>query len=113
MDGAARQGRQGGAAQALARVIYSAEALSHIERAFAFLASRDATAAIAAASAIREAVSLLEKHPLVGRPVAGNIRELVVSFGSTGYVALYRFLPARDQVRVLAIRHQRELDYPA
>jgi hypothetical protein len=30
----------------------------------------------------------------------------------TGYVALYRFVPERDLVRVLAIRHQRELDYP-
>jgi hypothetical protein len=31
----------------------------------------------------------------------------------TGYIALYRFLPGRDEVRVLAIKHQRELDYPA
>lgn len=29
-----------------------------------------------------------------------------------GYVALYRFLPQRDEIRVLALRRQRELDYP-
>jgi len=27
-------------------------------------------------------------------------------------VALYRFVPARDEVRILALRHQREVDYP-
>ena len=26
--------------------------------------------------------------------------------------ALYRFLPAQGRIRILAIRHQRELDYP-
>jgi plasmid stabilization system protein ParE len=40
-------------------------------------------------------------------------RELVISFGRTGYVALYRFVLSENRVRVLAIRHQRELDYPA
>ena len=47
---------------------------------------------------------------MIGRRVAGELRELVISFGKTGYVALYRFLPAPEQVRILAIRHQRELD---
>lgn len=37
-------------------------------------------------------------------------RELIVGLGSTGYVALYEILPGRE-VRVLAIRHQREEDY--
>ncbi len=49
---------------------------------------------------------------MVGRIIRGQLRELVISFGQTGYVALYRFLPSRQEVRVLAIRHQRELDYP-
>lgn len=55
---------------------------------------------------------MLEHHPLIGRVVRGQLRELVISYGQTGYVALYRFLSARREVRVLAIRHQRELDYP-
>jgi plasmid stabilization system protein ParE len=55
---------------------------------------------------------VISRHPLIGRPVAEPLRELVVSFGKTGYVALYRFLPARGEVRILGIRHQRELDYP-
>jgi plasmid stabilization system protein ParE len=47
-----------------------------------------------------------------GRVVAGELRELVISYDKRGYVALYRFLPAQDQIRILAIRRQRELDYP-
>ena len=37
-----------------------------------------------------------------------NLRELVISKGRTGYVALYRYLPEQDRVDILAIRHQRE-----
>jgi plasmid stabilization system protein ParE len=50
--------------------------------------------------------------PLIGRIVERGLRELVISFGRSGYLALYRFVPARREVRILAIRHQRELDYP-
>lgn len=51
-------------------------------------------------------------HPFIGRRTEGELRELVISFGKTGYLALYRFIPSKDEVRILAIRHQRELDYP-
>lgn len=96
----------------MARVVYSANALSNLERAFAFLSEHDPAAAGAAARAIRSAVAALAEHPLIGRPIGDELRELVISFGRTGYVALYRFVPARDEVRILALRHQRELDYP-
>ena len=36
----------------------------------------------------------------------------MISFGKSGYVALYRFLPHLELVPVLAIRRQRELGYP-
>lgn len=96
----------------MATVVYSARALEQLERAFEFLAQRDPTAALNAATAIQSAVATLTGHPLIGRRIESEIRELVISFGKSGYVALYRFLPHLDVVRVLAIRHQRELDYP-
>ncbi len=96
----------------MARIVYSANAVTNLERAFAYLADVAPDVAVAAAQAITTAVEILEHHPLVGRIVRGDLRELVISFGRTGYMALYRFLPASDEVRVLAIRHQRELDYP-
>ena len=96
----------------MAQIVYSRRALDDLERAIRFLAAQDPTAATQAASAIREAVEILSGHPLIGRPVARPLRELVISFGKTGYVALYRYVPARGEVRILGIRHQRELDYP-
>jgi plasmid stabilization system protein ParE len=96
----------------VAAVVYSARALDHLERAFEFLAQHDPTVALNAAAAIQSAVATLAAHPLIGRRIEADIRELVISFGKSGYVALYRFLPHIDVVRVLAIRHQRELDYP-
>ena len=86
----------------MAEVVYSARALEDIERAFQVL---DAVAVI------QSAVDNLRVHPLIGRRVEGELRELVISYGRTGYVALYRFVIGRDEVHVLALRHQRELGY--
>lgn len=88
----------------MAQVVYSPTALAN-------LADVVPDAALASVRAITTAVEMLEHHPLVGRIVRADLRELVISFGRSGYVALYRFLPGSDVVRVLAIRHQRQLDY--
>jgi len=95
----------------LAAVSYSGRALADLDRLFDFLAAADSAAALAAAAAIVEAVKILERHPYIGRPVRGRLRELVISQGRTGYVALYRVAPRRDRVEVLAVRHQREAGY--
>lgn len=98
----------------MARIVYSPRALDHLQCAFDHIAEHNLKAAVAAATAIRTAVETLAVHPFIGRRIEKEeVRELVISFGSTGYLALYRYLPAKDEVRVLAIRHQRELDYPA
>jgi len=76
-----------------------------------FLHKEDPEAAVAAADAICSAVDNLGAHPLLGRRVHGDIRELVISYGATGYIALYRFLVPQDEIRVLAIRHQREIGF--
>ncbi len=96
----------------MAQIIYSDGALDDLERLFRFLVAHDPNLAIDAATAIRSAVDMLTLHPLAGHRVEGELRELVISYGKTGYVALYRFLPVTEQVRVLSLRHQRELDYP-
>jgi plasmid stabilization system protein ParE len=93
----------------VATIIYSARALEYIERAFQLLHDRNPQAAVKAAQAIQSAVLTLAAHPLVGRRVEGEIRELIISYGHSGYVALYRFVVAVDEVRILADRHQREL----
>jgi plasmid stabilization system protein ParE len=95
----------------VAQVGYSARSLDHIERAFRFLRDNNPTAALQAVTAIQSAVDNLAAHPLVGRRVEGELRELIISYGQTGYVAFYRFVIARDEVRILALRHQRELGF--
>jgi plasmid stabilization system protein ParE len=95
----------------VATVVYSKRALDHIERAFEFLRDKNPDAAQDAVTAIQSAVDNLAAHPLVGRRLEGELRELVISYGHSGYVALYRFVIARDEVRILAIRHQREVGF--
>ncbi len=58
-----------------------------------------------------DALAILEHHPRIGRPVAHGMRELVISRGKTGYLALYEYDEVNDLVIVLAVRHQREQDY--
>ena len=96
----------------MAQIIYSGRALDDLQRLFQFLAEHDPKIAGDAAAAIRSAVEMLASHPLAGRRVEGELRELVISYGKTGYVTLYRFLPLADQIRMLSFRHQRELDFP-
>ncbi len=98
----------------MTRIAYFSRALDDLARLFQFLARHGLDAA-ASASAIRSAVGILAQHPYAGRRVERaqrDIRELVISFGKTGYVALYRYLPVKGEIRILALRHQRELDFP-
>jgi plasmid stabilization system protein ParE len=95
----------------VATVVYSAAALQHLERALGCVRRDNPGATGAAVQAISSAAALLAEHPLVGRRLRGDIREMVISIGPTGHVALYRFLPVRHEVRILALRHQRELHY--
>ncbi len=60
---------------------------------------------------IIEGLDLLERHPLIGRPAADGLRELVLGTRSRGYVALYRYVESLDVVFILAIRNQREAGY--
>ena len=62
---------------------------------------------------IREAFLPLTHAPMIGRPVedSDNLRELVIDFGSSGYLALYLFECTLDAVTILAIKHQREDGY--
>ena len=96
----------------MARIVYSPGALEQLERLIRFLQEQNPAAAIQAAAIISSAINTLQQHPLIGRNLDSEIRELVISYGKTGYIALYRHLPAKGEVRILGIRHQRELDYP-
>ncbi len=95
----------------MAQVIYSDEAFIDFERIIEFLLETSPKAAEQALENIRGAVGILEAHPFIGRRIDDHIRELVIAQGATGYLALYRFDPIFDVVRILRVRHQREAGY--
>lgn len=94
----------------MATVVYSARALADIETALSRW-SGDPDSTVKAATAIRSGIENLAAHPLIGRRIEGELHELIVSQGATGYIALYRFLIAVDEVWVLTLASQRELGF--
>ena len=95
----------------MAQVVLAPSAWDDMARLHEFLAERDLTAAANAVAAIEDGVLVLERHPGIGRPVTDRLRELIISYGATGYIALYEFQPARGIVSVFKLRHRRELGY--
>jgi plasmid stabilization system protein ParE len=76
-----------------------------------FLLSHPADNAPEVFAGIRSAVEALERHPLIGCKVDAELRELVISRGNTGFVALYRYARVSEPAFVLRIRHQREAGF--
>ena len=95
----------------MAQVIYSDEAFTDVERIIELLLKTSPEAAAQALESIGSAIGILEAHPFIGRREDAHIRELVISRGATGYLALYRFDSAFDVVRILRVRQQREAGY--
>ncbi|HME21547.1 MAG TPA: type II toxin-antitoxin system RelE/ParE family toxin [Acetobacteraceae bacterium] len=95
------------------RVIVTEGAALGLERCRRFLAERNREAARRASQAIARHIGLLAANPAIGRrvPQVPELRELVIGFGDSGYVALYRHVPTADAVYVLAFRHQKEAGY--
>jgi plasmid stabilization system protein ParE len=95
----------------VAEVVYSRRAFADLERLADFLIDDAPEAAVTAIDVIRDGIEILERHPFVGRPCEEELRELLISYGKSGYVALYSYEQRQDVVLVLAIRHQREAGY--
>jgi plasmid stabilization system protein ParE len=95
------------------RIVYSARASDDLIRLFNFLADKDIPTAQRAMSQVRDSLAILTRMPKIGRPVEEGFRELIIDFGSSGYLALYDFDEIQDAVTVHAVRHQKENDYPS
>ena len=76
----------------------------------------DLSLADKAIAAIEDGFDILRRTPFTCRKADQNpsqgpfIRELVIPFGGTGYVALFEII-SNDTVAIAAVRHQREDDY--
>ncbi|MDP2153223.1 MAG: type II toxin-antitoxin system RelE/ParE family toxin [Methylotenera sp.] len=92
----------------MTKLEYSNAAMADIERVVNFLMDVDLVAALDIFDIIDDGLHLLKRHPEVGRLVGACMRELVISRGNTGYIAIYEFDRLVNVVVVLAIKHQRE-----
>ena len=101
------------------RVIYSLEAAEDLERLFDHILERELSSptgdleiAERAITAIQVSCNLLAHSPFSCRKVGQSsfIRELIIAFGGSGYVALFEIHDSQ-QVIAGAIRHQNESDY--
>lgn len=96
----------------MSRVIWTDAATEGLLRAFLFLDEQDKGAAEKALNTILAGTKILGKFPNAGRPASDlepEQKELLIPFGSAGYVALYEV--EGENVYILALRHQREVGY--
>ena len=101
------------------RVRLTREAEADLERLFDFVLERelerpggDFELAERALAAIRAGIATLQTSPFTCRKAGSSsfLRELIVPFGHTGYVALFE-IAGSNEVIVCAVRHQLEDDY--
>ena len=95
----------------MSQVIFSAQVKIDFDRIFNFLFEYTPDYAATRIQDIVAAIDILQSSPSIGRPAAYGQRELIISTGKSGYLALYRYDPAQDTVFILAVRSQRERDY--
>lgn len=98
------------------RIRFTEEAENDLVRLYEYILARDEagwTLAERSLEAIRHGLRSLELTPFSFRKAMPNnpfLRELVIPFGASGYVALYEIEP-EETITILAVRHQREDDY--
>ena len=101
------------------RVRLTRQAQADLQRLFDFIIERELASHAGeleivdrALTAIRAGFETLRSLPFTCRKAGDSpfLRELVISFGATGYVALFEILDEQEVV-IAAVRHQREDDY--
>jgi len=101
------------------RVVFSEAAALDLEQLFDFALQRELDSETGdldipqrALQAIKDSVAFLATSPFACRKAGSSsfVRELIIPFGHTGYVALFEIVDS-NTVIIGAIRHQREDDY--
>ncbi len=95
----------------MASLRYADELREDVERIAEHLLAHEVARVDERLGEIFEALVLLTRHPMIGRPAGDIHRELVIGQGRNGYVALYRYDVLDDIVAVVALRAQREVGF--
>lgn len=91
-------------------VRFALEAEDDLNRFYGFLLDVDVELAARALKQIRRGLQAAAGFPFSCRKASrGPLRECVIPFGRSGYVAAFEI--AEDHILVLAVRHQREDDF--
>lgn len=95
----------------MARIETAAEVLDDIDLFFEHPTGFEVEDVAGPLAEIVQAVDVLATSPLIGQPVEGRKRELLIGRESRSYVALYLYVAEADTVFLLAVRSQREAGY--
>lgn len=96
------------------QVIISRVARQDLQRLQDFLKTKNVLAAKKIADLFIKGIRQLETSPGIGRLVEYfplEYHELVIEFGKSGYLMLYRHDKVTDNIVILKIRHQKEAEY--
>ncbi len=97
------------------QVIFTSGALQDIKYCRRVLELKSSEATFQSQQVIQQRFLLLETTPLIGRVFLSSykleLRELIIPFGNSGYIALYRYEPGKELIFILAFRHQKEFSY--
>jgi plasmid stabilization system protein ParE len=90
-------------------ILFSPDAVEDVERLRAFLDQNNPGAARRALASIWTAIDRLQEFPYLGMPTKdADIRQIVVRFGSSGYIVRYAVLPGSEDILITRIWHGRE-----
>ena len=94
-------------------VIYTPTAIADLVKLRDFLKTKNIDIARRAVSAIRADIEKATINPERFRPVTDlpHYREIIIDFGSSGYIARFRHEQGGD-VLIVRIKHQLEDDFP-
>lgn len=95
----------------MAEIIFSDAAIHDIYRLTYFLLETYPESAVETGDLIVDGLQVLASHPLVGQKKEDGLRQLLISRGRTGYVALYDYDSLQERVLVMAIERQRENEF--
>jgi plasmid stabilization system protein ParE len=95
----------------MATLSWSEAADEDLEAIFDYLAEFSPVSARHRVANIRRSVEILKSAPLLGHPITGERRRLVVGKRHSAYIATYRYDPHANTVYILHVWSQRTAPY--
>ncbi len=96
------------------QIIYTARAYQDFERLKNFLLEAAPDKVGEAMTVIFDKLDILQNTPLAGTAIPceaiAPLRKLVIPYGKSGYIALYKYDKASEHIVIETIRHMRELE---